>query len=277
MAQISGPLASADNVQEATNTTGIGGALTLTGASGAFSQTFSAGIGSGVQCTYECRDGDGVHWFSAVGTYNAGTLTRDLILDGSNGKGTDVSLSGSTPHTVYLTGVAAFQNNLIGKYITQAGDTGFTFSSIPQIYTDLELTMVGRLAGATTANPFFTINGLSTAIYSNQRMFLNAGVGGPGDQSLLGTSMGSGATFPGTTFLAVSVGLNKFRFFNYTDTSFSKTFEFISRQPNSTTTDNSYHITGSGQINTTAAITSITVGSAQAFLAGSIFTLRGIK
>lgn len=85
------PLVVKDRVQETSTTTGTG-TLTLAGAVSGY-QTFSSAIGN-TNTTYYAIVG-GTEWEVGIGTVGAGTLTRDTILESSNG-GTAVNLSAGT-------------------------------------------------------------------------------------------------------------------------------------------------------------------------------------
>jgi hypothetical protein len=71
----------ADRVREGTNTAGTG-TVTLTGAVAGFA-SFADQIGNGNTTYYTITDG--ANWEVGVGTYNAGTLSRDTVLDSSTG------------------------------------------------------------------------------------------------------------------------------------------------------------------------------------------------
>jgi len=88
-----------DRVKETTSTTGTG-TLTLAGAVAKF-QSFSV-VGDGNTTYYAIESGNGSDWEVGVGTYTASgtTLSRDTILESSNG-GTAISLSGTS--TVFCT------------------------------------------------------------------------------------------------------------------------------------------------------------------------------
>lgn len=91
----------ADRVRETTTTTGTG-TLTLAGAV-AQHQTFNGPVGIGDQCEYFILDANGTGWQTAVGTLlTSTTLSRDINLDGSSGRGNAISLSAGT-HQVVLT------------------------------------------------------------------------------------------------------------------------------------------------------------------------------
>jgi hypothetical protein len=80
-----------DRVRENSTTTGTG-TLTLTGAVSGF-QTFSSAIGN-TETTYYAIVNN-TEWEIGIGTVGAGTLTRDTVLESSNG-GTKVNLSAGT-------------------------------------------------------------------------------------------------------------------------------------------------------------------------------------
>ena len=88
-----------DRVKVTTATTGTG-TLTLGSAVAKF-QSFSV-IGDGNTTYYAIESGNGSDWEVGVGTYTASgtTLSRDTILESSNG-GTAISLSGTS--TVFCT------------------------------------------------------------------------------------------------------------------------------------------------------------------------------
>lgn len=85
----------ADRVQQATATTGTG-TLTL-GAANTQYQSFAA-IGDGNQTLYTILSGNGTDWETGWGTYTAigTTLSRDVVLDGSAGPGSKISLTGAS-------------------------------------------------------------------------------------------------------------------------------------------------------------------------------------
>lgn len=85
------PLIVKDRVQETSVTTGTG-TLTLGGAVSGF-QTFSSAIGDTNTTYYTIVNG--AEWEVGIGTVGSGTLTRDTILESSNG-GTAVNFSSGT-------------------------------------------------------------------------------------------------------------------------------------------------------------------------------------
>lgn len=85
------PLVVKDRVFENSTTTGTG-TFTLSGAVTGY-QTFSSAIGNGNTTYYTIANG--TEWEVGIGTVGAGTLTRDTILESSNG-GTAVNFSAGT-------------------------------------------------------------------------------------------------------------------------------------------------------------------------------------
>lgn len=93
-----------DRVKETSTTTGTG-TYTLAGAVAGF-RTFSTHVGNGNRCTYVATDG--TDFEIGQGTVGSGTLTRDKILDGSNG-GSAVNWAAGT-RTIFCAPSAADRN-----------------------------------------------------------------------------------------------------------------------------------------------------------------------
>lgn len=167
----------------------------------------------------------------------------------------------------------------LGQYTTVLNDTTYTFSSISGAYTDLELTVMGRGTTAAASQSYtITVNGLTTGIYSVQRSYSFSGASSGADNVLAGTGLSQTASAAGASAVANHLGVAAFRFFNYSGTVFYKGGNFQGNQPVNTITDALFSIGGSFTIDTTAAITSITITiDANKWVAGSVFTLRGIQ
>lgn len=167
---------------------------------------------------------------------------------------------------------------LIAQYTTVLGDTAHTFSAIPGTFSDLDLVVMGRGTAAVTAQSFnILVNGLSTGIYSEQRMFSNAGGTIASDEALAATSFDQHVALAGANASANTAGYMRLRIFNYANTTFKKLGEWTGRQTNSTTTDTAFYLNGNAQFDLTAAISSLTVTiDSGAWVAGSIFSLRGL-
>lgn len=167
---------------------------------------------------------------------------------------------------------------LIAQYTTVLGDTTHTFSSIPGTFSDLDLVVMGRGTSAVTAQPFhILVNGLTSGIYSEQRMFSNAGGTIASDELLASTSFDQHVALAGANTPADTAGYMRLRIFNYSNTVFKKLGEWTGRQANGTSTDTAFYLNGNAQFDLTAAITSVTIAiDAGAWVAGSVFSLRGL-
>ena len=108
-----------DRVKVVTTTTGTG-TLTLGSAVANF-QNFSV-VGDGNTTYYAIESGNGTDWEVGVGTYTASgtTLSRDTILESSNG-GTAISLSGTS--TVFCTYPAERSVNTASPHTFTANQT----------------------------------------------------------------------------------------------------------------------------------------------------------
>jgi hypothetical protein len=93
------PLVVKDRVRENSITSGTG-TITLTGAVTSF-QTFSSAIGNGNTTYYTITEQNTANFEVGIGTVGAGTLTRDTVLESSNG-GTKVNF-GSAAKDVFCT------------------------------------------------------------------------------------------------------------------------------------------------------------------------------
>jgi hypothetical protein len=93
------PLVVKDRVRENSVTSGTG-TITLTGAVLGF-QTFSSAIGNTNTTYYAITESGTANWEVGLGTVGAGTLTRDTVLESSNG-GTKVNF-GSAAKDVFCT------------------------------------------------------------------------------------------------------------------------------------------------------------------------------
>lgn len=148
------PLVVKDRVQETSTTTGTG-TFTLSGAVTGY-QTFSSAIGN-ANTTYYAIDG-GSEWEVGIGTVGSGTLTRDTILESSNG-GTAVNFSAGTK-LVFVTYPAEksvdseIAQTLTNKRITPRISTT-TSSATPTINTD-NVDMFGLTAQAVDITSFTT-------------------------------------------------------------------------------------------------------------------------
>jgi hypothetical protein len=135
-----------DRVQETSTTTGTG-SLTLLGAVTGF-QTFSSAIGNTNTTYYTIQNG--AEWEVGVGTVSAGALSRDTVLESSNG-GSLVNFSAGSKF-VFCTYPAEKSvdiettQTLTNKIISGASNT------------------LSNIANASLTNSAITINGTSTSL-----------------------------------------------------------------------------------------------------------------
>lgn len=167
----------------------------------------------------------------------------------------------------------------IAQTILSGTASTFTFSSIPGTYTDLELRVMGRCdIASVTQNVYIQFNGDSGGNYDWQYIDMNnASIGGGSftgvTQPVIGTAIC--ASSPANVPTAFSVQIH-----NYAGTTFNKIYESLGPFLRSGTTPGSISLINyGGDWNSTAAVTSLTVGLTAAgnFIAGSTVTLWGIK
>ena len=148
-----------------------------------------------------------------------------------------------------------------------------TFSNIPQTYTDLVLVSSARSAAGDRVSAFyFDLNGLTSNIYSRTYLL------GDGSSASSGRATSQGLGQLGTNTGTVSDGgvfaITTSHIMNYTNTNTYKTV--ISRnniqQPTAGASVSAYI----NLVQTTAAVTSLTLYTVSSFVAGSTFTLYGI-
>ena len=192
--------------------------------------------------------------------------------------GATVSASGTTANVTVAGGGSGGGSTLIGKHTCGAGETTFTFSSIPTTFEDLELVVVGNYTGSGVPNANVTINGLSSAIYSTQRAYWDSNHGtASSDQTREATAWSFFPAFPGTgTSSNYPTGF-RVRFYDYQNTNFYKAGEFQGLQKYQSNDGDMYLIVGSILADTTAAISSITITiPSNTWAAGTTFSLIGI-
>lgn len=164
--------------------------------------------------------------------------------------------------------------SLIASYTVPSTTASYTFSSIPGTFTDLVLVVTGIGAVATTF-PYMQFNGLSTNIYSDTQLYGN------------GTSAGSSRrTAQSRGYIAEQVEMYTSQTSNtlvhimdYSNSTTYKTY-LVRNNNTSGTYSGTEAIVGLAQL--TAAITSITIGTAvggvdKNFASGTTFKLYGIQ
>lgn len=167
---------------------------------------------------------------------------------------------------------------LISSATSTGTETSFTFSSIPQTYTDLVLNISARSTAAGYFQNFLIrYNGDTVSNYSTVGMY-----GSGSNANGFAQSSQNGSAFIGinyATSLANTFGSTEVYIPNYTVTGVKSIINTGATEHNTSTTQNSVGAM-SNLYRGTSAITSIlirTVGGADVFTAGSSFYLYGIK
>jgi len=153
---------------------------------------------------------------------------------------------------------------------TSNGSTSiFTFSSIPQTYTDLVL-IIGGSTGDSA--PFLRLNSNTSPVYSSTRLRGDGGSATSGRRT-----RGDGA--PNDTRFEIGLGslsevvTNIFHIMNYTNTTNNKTVMCRADQASTAVT------LSVGLYNSTSAITTLTIGNTNSnnWPSGTVLTVYGIK
>ena len=199
-----------DRVRENSTTTGTG-TLTLTGAVSGF-QTFSSAIGN-TETTYYAIVNN-TEWEIGIGTVGAGTLTRDTVLESSNG-GTKVNLSAGTKDVfcTYPAEKAVYldENNVLSGVTITAGDnTGFTLQDNVDANKKAQFELSAISSGATRTyslpNANTTLAGLSVPqTFTTTNTFSGATVTVGSSTAASTYGLGTGATISGAT-KAINIG-----------------------------------------------------------------------
>lgn len=163
---------------------------------------------------------------------------------------------------------------LISSTTLGSNAASVSFSSIPNTYTDLVLKISGRDTGSGTRNPIVVFNGTSTSIYSyvyglSDGTGYTSATASPAPYLLMwyGTA---GATETTNTFSNFEMYI-----FNYSSTTLNKPISTYSVIPsNNLATIAAFQC---GLFNSTDAISSMVMNANATFLAGSTFSLYGIK
>jgi hypothetical protein len=152
----------------------------------------------------------------------------------------------------------------IATHTTSGTSTTYTFSTIPNTYTDLILIVNG--SGSTAQDSYIQINGDTASNYSFTRIY-GTGAVAASDRGSSETSMKAGN-------FSTSPNANLIHFMNYSNTTTFKTV--LPRSGDAGT--GSAVIASAGLWRSTAAISSITLFVlAGNISSGAMFTLYGIK
>jgi hypothetical protein len=164
--------------------------------------------------------------------------------------------------------------------VTSNASSGYTFSAIPQTYTDLLLITCSMGLGSNIDGQFVQINGITTATYSFNMLRRNNASGGINDGGYTSaTSYTSPTVFSaGQTTYPNFAGNGWCYFPNYTNTNINRGWNSFGGVSSNSSTVNAQIIITGGTNSTTAAITSLLVsGYGLNMFTGSTLSLYGIS
>jgi len=268
-----------DKVAETSTTTGTG-AFTLAWALTGY-RTFGSVCSTNDTVYYSITavDANGVpsgEWETGLGTYSgANTLTRTTVLDSSN-SGAVVSFSAGTKR-VAVSAVAATQPRVISRQVTSGSAVSVTFSSIPQIFEDLRVVIMGRSAiGTQEGSVYVTFNGDTGSNYDYTRtaMYQSSVTGGSGfSQTSMNVAGVCGSSAPAGASSLVNIYIP-----SYMRTTFHKTVITDSGEKKFSTAQSFAYVrwAGTSTWHSTNAITSITVSTDTNWVDDTVVTLIGI-
>lgn len=149
----------ADRVKE-TSTTAGSGTITLLGALGGF-QSFAHGIGEGNSTYYAIENG--ANWEVGYGTYSSNTLSRDLVLQSSNGDSHAILAGVSVVFCTYPADKSAIFDDT--NFLSLIDHSGIKFPD-------------GSLQTTAIFNPTYTVQYVSgvNAVASGNVVLVNAGI-----------------------------------------------------------------------------------------------------
>jgi len=200
-----------DRVQETSTTTGTG-SLTLLGAVTGF-QTFSSAIGNTNTTYYTIQNNS--EWEVGIGTVSAGALSRDTVLESSNG-GSLVNFSAGTKFVfcTYPAEKAVYldENDVLSGVTITAGDnTGFTLQDDVDATKKAQFQLSGISTGTTRTYTLpnltgsLATTGTLTQTFSGTTTFSGATVTVGSATATSTYGLGSGATISGAT-KAINIG-----------------------------------------------------------------------
>ena len=162
----------------------------------------------------------------------------------------------------------------IATYTVGAGGVAsYTFSNIPQTYTDLMLKVSLRCSASGPFNAvYMQVNGDTSASYSTQRMW---SYGGTTAVAAINTTLINLNWTSGNTATANTFGSGEIYFYNYTD-NLTKNIATELLSQNSSASEVVTGV-GNGLWNNTSPITSITIIGETNFMQHSTLTLYGVK
>ena len=215
---------------------------------------------------------DGVDWEAPIALTTTGTSGAASL----------------TPGNPYVLNVPQYSGGGGGGDLTQIAQSilggasaSVTFSSIPGTFTQLMLIIIGRSSvSALSDNILMQLNGDTGANYDYEQMDSNETIAPASSQATAQTSTSAVGVVTGATATANQPGSVEITFPGYSGTTFSKTMHAVGWLNRSTSSATSKDIiVTSAHWRSTAAINAINIflASGANFIAGSSFTLYGLK
>jgi hypothetical protein len=162
--------------------------------------------------------------------------------------------------------------------VTTNANVEYTFSSIPQTYTDLLLVSAIMGVGSGLDGPFVRVNGITTATYSFNMLRRSQSTGNDGGYTAPNLYAAPTVYSMGQTNYTNFAGNGWCYFPNYTNTNIIRAWNVFGGTSANDTTNVSQGIISGGTSQTSAAMTSLTVsGYALAIATGTTLSLYGIS
>jgi hypothetical protein len=162
--------------------------------------------------------------------------------------------------------------------VTSNSNVAYTFSAIPQTYTDLLLVTTMFGVGSNLDGPFVRINGITTATYSFNMLRRNITANNDGGYTAPNLYSAPTVYSMGQTNYANFPGNGWCYFPNYTNTNIIRAWNSFAGASSNDTTGNAQGIITGGTSQTSAAITSLTIsGYGLAIATGTTLSLYGIS
>ena len=163
--------------------------------------------------------------------------------------------------------------------VTSNSNVAYTFSAIPQTYTDLLLVTTMFGVGSGIEGPFIRINGITTNTYSYNMLRRNSTQGNDGGYTAPNAFTAPAVYSYGQTNYPNFAGSGWVYFPNYTNTNIIRAWNsFAGASSNDNTTSSAQNIITGQTSQTTAAMTSLTIsGYGLAIATGTTLSLYGIS
>jgi hypothetical protein len=161
--------------------------------------------------------------------------------------------------------------------VTSSSNLSYTFSSIPQTYTDLLIISTNQSSGAAIDSLFVRINGDTGSNYGGILFRWTQGIGTDGGY-ISNNQYFTCVLSPGTTSYSSIYGGNTLYFPNYVNSSTAKGWNVKGGSSTAVSNSSSTSWIASGQWTGTAAITSITLSGYGLYpTSNTTFSLYGIS